>query len=329
MPLRGGYTPNAELSDFMNSLRCGKQRLREDHDGSPVFSAAEQQLTKTEALSELEERLKSLQRELGRRTRGGGQGRYWELPSRRSAAKAGVLTKDALALQLQKSGFNFREARELVGHIFQVMIEGLRRGEDVVTDLGTFQVKNNPPLQVRTRLGRRQKIYQQRKKVVFKPTETLRARLLMPGPWPAAEPAEKGNPMQPTNQRLSCEKCGSTSFSEVCFRHFYNLPSSLPGGGLMRVENENEDAIPMLICLCGNLVPLGPLRKQVPGDQWIFAKSVAAALHYREGANPQALIQRLDASFARKDKQDALEERVQSIESIFERLPTAPATNKD
>jgi nucleoid DNA-binding protein len=293
--MHGGYTPRKELSEFLESLRHANEQLRQLRDGSAMIRIAEEGFIQNQPLQEVERRLKNLQLEIGRRMRG-GQGRHPELPTRSSSAKKGVLTKDVLVLELQKKGCSFSEPRELLDLILESIKASLRRGEEVmVPPLGTFTVKMNPPTRVRVRRGQRQAMNRHPRSVKFKPTAELVALVNMARSGgkqvqQKANSAEKEYPMHPTNKRLSCELCGSTSFTEVFFRQWHNFPSSMPGGGLSPVPDQAP--MPVLMCLCGNLIQPGHLRQQVPGDRQSLRESFDAAMVYRarcSGARPRAV----------------------------------------
>ena len=75
--------------------------------------------------------------------------------------------RDSLALELQKLGLTFDKAREVVDAIWESIKDALKRGEDVETPLGRFQVVERPEPRMRLRLGKIQQLYRRRKKVVF------------------------------------------------------------------------------------------------------------------------------------------------------------------
>ena len=91
-------------------------------------------------------------------------GRTWQLPRRQASKQIG---RDHLALKLQIVGLTFRQARQVVDAIWESIKEALQRGEDVETPLGQFQVVERPEPTTRLRLGKMQRLYRQRKKVVF------------------------------------------------------------------------------------------------------------------------------------------------------------------
>jgi hypothetical protein len=83
-----------------------------------------------------------------------------------------------------------------------------------------------------------------------------------------------------------------------------------------------------LVCVCGEPVPLGPMRRQVTGDLKSFQESLQAALRYREQAEPQRIIDTLAGSFARKQLQEILVERMKKMEAVVQALPRARATGE-
>ncbi|HEV8491606.1 MAG TPA: HU family DNA-binding protein [Candidatus Angelobacter sp.] len=93
-----------------------------------------------------------------------GQGRNWQPPQRQVSKPVG---REYLELELQKRTFTFRQARQVVDAIWESIKDALKRGEDVETPLGRFQVVERPAARMRWRLGKIQRLYRQRKKVVF------------------------------------------------------------------------------------------------------------------------------------------------------------------
>jgi nucleoid DNA-binding protein len=307
-------TPNYELDRFLQSLAKGKKRLMENHDRGLVLGAAEEQLVKLDAMRAAEERLKDLQKEVGRRTRA-GPGRHRESPKRKASQKSGLLNRDGLVLKLQECGLEFREARETLDAILGAIIDSLRRGEEVIVPpLGSFVVKEQPKEKRRTRLGRVQTLFRQPSKVVFRPGEVLRLKLAFDRNWP------QETKVTTQQQELQCPKCGSMYFTECEFRKWHQMPSATPGGGLSASDSRTMQA---LICVCGEPVPLGPLRRRVEGDQASFRKSLEAAQRYREEAEPQRIILWLAASFASNKDQKDLEDRIASMAAIVAALPKA------
>src|ERR1051325_6663456 len=79
------------------------------------------------------------------------------------------------------------------------------------------------------------------------------------------------------DNRVRCEICGSTVSWK---RNSRNMSSSAPGGDISRVT---EKGIPVQICLCGNLMQSGKLRRIsiIYGADWeSFHGSLAAAQHW-------------------------------------------------
>jgi nucleoid DNA-binding protein len=318
--LRGGRTPNRELDRFLKSLAKAKKQLKENHDPGLVLGAAEEQLVKLDAMRAAEERLQQLQKQMGQRMRG-GPGRFCELPQRQASQKTGVLNRDGLALQLQERGLSFREARETVRAILDAIIESLRRREEVdVPPLGRFVVQEQPEERRRFRLGKWQTLYKQRSKVVFRPGDFLRCRLAHDRCWIPEEIK-----VTTQTQQQECPKCGSTHFTEREFRKYYQMPSAMPGGGLFPLDGT---AMPALICPCGESVPPGPLRRQATGNQASFQESFLAARRYREEAEPKRIIETLEASFAGKQAQEDLEDRIGKMEAMIAALPKASGPAK-
>jgi DNA-directed RNA polymerase subunit RPC12/RpoP len=112
-----------------------------------------------------------------------------------------------------------------------------------VPPLGRFVVQQQPKERRRFRLNKVQTLYRQRSKVVFHPCDLLRCRLA--NNW---RPIPEEIKVTTQKQQLACPKCGSTHFAEGEFRKYYQMPSAMPGGGLLALDGT---ALPALICPCG------------------------------------------------------------------------------
>jgi hypothetical protein len=118
-------------------------------------------------------------------------------------------------------------------------------------------------------------------------------------------------------ERICCEKCGSTMFAESHFRQYLKAPSSLPGGDPELSAIEQDQDIRALICLCGHPVRLGPMRRQIRGDQISFAKSCEMAIQHGKGEEPQAKAEILPAIFASKSRQMEQAEQISQLEEVI------------
>lgn len=310
---RGG-TAGRELTQFLESLQKGRKSIRENQDGNPVVVAAKEQLATIENLKALDNRLIILQQEVGRRQRG-GPGRYWQWPTRQAASGTnGTLTRDRLALILQKNDVSFRDARKVVKEILDSMIRSLDRGDSVdVPPLGKFFVKTRPPQRPRPRFGRIQTLFRQHTKVAFQPTAALRKFLKKCGNSPLAEAIAGWK-----DGKYHCEKCGSTMFAEGEFRQYTQMPSSIPGGDLQAIT----EGLPIraTICICGHPRCLERVSRHIRGDRASFEKSIQMAIRHRETADPEAIADRLAAVFAGNAQQIALAERISYMEKIVQDL---------
>ena len=76
-----------------------------------------------------------------------------------------------------------------------------------------------------------------------------------------------------------------------------------------------------LICICGQAVRLGPMRRRVPGDHVSFAKSFEMAVQHRAILGSQAIAERLADRFTGKEGHLALAERIARMEEIVKALP--------
>jgi hypothetical protein len=182
--VRGGRSPNHELCQFLDSIDVGSGEVKQRHDLAAVDRAAEETLIKRKDFEVASAIMAQQERAVGRLLSGKHPKRRpdnacWRPPNRRAAAERG---RDWLAIELQKRGMEFREARAVVTAIFSSITDALKSGEKVDTSLGTFLVKERTkqyhrvrPL-VRRESGRvgpapskAQTLHRIRKRVVFKP----------------------------------------------------------------------------------------------------------------------------------------------------------------
>ena len=119
-------------------------------------------------------------------------------------------------------------------------------------------------------------------------------------------------------ERLRCEKCGSTMFTEGRFRQYRKVPSSLPYIGDEWSLIKDKGGIRCLTCICGHPVRLGRLRRQVPGDQESFGDSFEKAV--RETADSRTVVERLYARFAGKPQHLDLAGQVTSMEDTVQAI---------
>ena len=114
-------------------------------------------------------------------------------------------------------------------------------------------------------------------------------------------------------ERICCERCGSTMFAESRFRQYIKVPPSLPGGEdeLSILDNEgavwsngqeNEKGIRGLICICGHPARLERKRRRPRGDQASFEKSFEMAVRHLEKADSQVITERLSGVFGEKGR---------------------------
>lgn len=157
--IRGGRTPNQEISRLWESLGWARQSL----DGSAVSWGVRQAMAGRESLEVLAGRVKALEKLAGRRlaetdpNRRSPRGRHWAPPTREPVSGGeGKLTRDQLVLKLQERGFGFREAWRVVNALLDAMIEELQVGGKVVIErlLGTFKVVRRPAARRLVRFGR-------------------------------------------------------------------------------------------------------------------------------------------------------------------------------
>jgi nucleoid DNA-binding protein len=318
--LHGGHTPNAELTRLMDSL----QEARELLDGTRIRRIAQQELALPEDFAALSPRLGKLERRTGRLLARGRRGRGWVPPVREPASGAsGTLTRDKLVRELQKCGLLFREARRMVNLILNIMIEELQLGDTVEEELlGTFKIVRRPPEKQLVRFGRRVTVNQQLKRVAFKRSKSLKAAL-------RSEPRQEVVMPQTRNpKQLRCEVCGSIEFTEAEFRRYLRDPyASMPGGDLVQLNKDPETGgdldMRALICLCGNPILPGRLRRQTVPDRESFWRSYQAARRYRDTQLPQALERELTDRYVSKQEYDRLAERVANLAWIVEQLAGA------
>jgi nucleoid DNA-binding protein len=210
-------------------------------------------------LPDLSARVRKLEKAIGRTmaetdpARGTIVGRHWKPPFRKPTG-----ARDWLAIELQKRGFAFRKAREIVTSIFDCMRESLRRGEHVETPLGTFEwAFRKRPGQTRIRFGRKQILFRNYKWVVFVPDSRLKDALpdAAPGSGQGRDKNNQkgeGGSMQNFSEDdwLHCSVCQGTSFSAQQFRQYRaGISSSQPGGHILQASANGFEAY---VCLCGN-----------------------------------------------------------------------------
>lgn len=127
--------------------------------------------------------LKKLEKNIGRvmaaRDPGRGTlvGRHWKPPKRQPETQNG---RARLAAALQKHGFAWQKAWDIVRAIFAAMAEALLRGEDVETPIGTFETFYGPRERTRVRWGKTQTLFRNYKRVRFRPSPALQACLAPP-----------------------------------------------------------------------------------------------------------------------------------------------------
>jgi nucleoid DNA-binding protein len=174
--IRGGRTVNVELDQFHQSLDRVQDVLASRHREAVKQQAVEVSARRQSvevfhtALARVERALGKLQARLT--SKGKARGRTWQVPRRQASSKS--LGRDHLALELQKRGFTFQQAGEVVDVIWDSIKKTLQRGEAVETPLGRFEVKDRPEPRKRWRWGKLQRLCRQRKKVVFTAAKEVR-----------------------------------------------------------------------------------------------------------------------------------------------------------
>ena len=167
--MRGGRTPNAELSSLFHSLSAAERRRPREEEW---LTYASETFLQAQELAGLRAAVRALEQRVGRglapRDETGGiqKGGNWRAPKRTASSKC--KGRDWLAVELQKRGFTFDKARQIIDAIFTAMTEELQAGGFVETALGTFRVvRRRPPECVRVRLGKTLKFNTRRKRVAF------------------------------------------------------------------------------------------------------------------------------------------------------------------
>ncbi len=167
--IRGGHTPNAELSGFFKSLGLVdrvegfRKNWHEESIAQDFAPKQDVEVLRREA-SAMELRVGRL---LEPRTcKDKKSGRHWQVPKRERASKS--KGRDWLALELQKQGFTYDKAREVVDAIFGSMVDALQAGECVETPIGDFEIKRRTRPHHRVRFGKVQRMHVQPKRVVFR-----------------------------------------------------------------------------------------------------------------------------------------------------------------
>jgi nucleoid DNA-binding protein len=302
--MRGGGTPNRELKVLFDSLSEAQNALND----MTALKAAE---ILSADLYAMDERVTALEKLAGRLlarqdpNRHSPRGRYWAPPTRTpGSGKNGTVTRDRLALELQKRGFSFREARKIVGTVFTAIGEALQTGETVETVVGEFHIRRRPEPKELRRLGRTVIINQQPNRVAFTVEPGLRSRLRV------TSNKEVSLPQPNVPNPLRCDKCGSLEFAQVEFHQYHrDWYSSTPGGDL---RPATDTPIFTLVCLCGNPILPGRLRNCGGAQQArSFRESFERAREYRESQLP-AISNKLTAGFA-----SSILQRITALESIL------------
>jgi nucleoid DNA-binding protein len=168
--VRGGNTPNLELCQFVNSFDGAERVQAFRKDWTPYEQEIVQDLVpKQESLAVINE-VAALERRVGgllapREGIAIKRGGHWRVPKRNSASKA--KGRDWLAIEVQKCGLSFDDARAAVGAIFDSMVESLQEGEWVETPLGEFQIRHRTKPYTRVRFGKVQTMHCHANRVVF------------------------------------------------------------------------------------------------------------------------------------------------------------------
>ena len=84
----------------------------------------------------------------------------------------------------------------------------------------------------------------------------------------------------------------------------------------------------MLVCACGEPVPLSRLRSYNPRDRANREQSFAAAQRHRAAAEPEAIAKQLAETLASREEQDRLAKRLAHLEAILKRMPEPKAKKR-
>jgi nucleoid DNA-binding protein len=331
--IRGGHTPNVEMARFFEGFKRLAHFVEHQTAETVGDFAAAGRFAPADALNQIPEKLQSLEKAIGRvlaardPRRKTLVGRHWKPPKRQPEAKSG---RAWLAVELQKRGFAFRQARAAVKAIFDVMAEALRLGDDVETPLGTFEVVYAPREQTREHWGKTQTLFRNYKRVRFRPDAGWKRVLAPPGqkkhaPDPQEEKREKkaGLLMSslPEGALLKCPHCKGTSFTEQEFRQYRAaLYSSIPGGDISPASKD-ADVIQALVCLCGHVLPPPKKGSQNRDAYKSFVSCCAAALAYRDSLAEQ-LLAALRGRFASAERLQLFIDRLDADGEIVKLLKT-------
>jgi nucleoid DNA-binding protein len=170
--IRGGRTPNAEITKFMRSFDAVERRAKLCQDQGPVEQKVSEDLVRKDRLRELRRVATRAEKNIGRRLaprenteiKPGG---HWRLSQREESTKS--KGRDWLVRELQSKGLTFDEAKGVVAAMFDSIVDALKSGETVETPLGEFRVEKRTKAYHRIRLGKVQQLHRTPKKVVFKP----------------------------------------------------------------------------------------------------------------------------------------------------------------
>ena len=313
--VRWGRTPNQLVHNLMKSLE-GALEANDD----AALSAATEEWARQDAYAVLRRRVKVVERAIARRRRP-GPGRPWALPKRPADARG----RDQLVLAVEQRGFTARQAKKAVAAFWKAMAKGVVEDKFLLTPIGVFTVERRQRLR-RQRFGHIQVLYRL-PRIVFRPDKRLVHVLNYPVNNYDVEETRVPT-VNHAKDQLCCEICGSVEFLEAEFKQYRKMSSSLPGGDLSPVT---ENGIRVQICLCGNPIDPGHLRRRsIQRADWeSFRQSFAAARRRRQSVQARIIEQLQSEALATKQDHDRLAEEVAKLEAIIRELPgNSSSSNK-
>jgi nucleoid DNA-binding protein len=138
------------------------------------------------------------------------------------------LTQRRLLLVLQeREGLLARQARVVLQAIFSNIKKHLQERGRAVTKLGLFELVDGPLQRERERWGKKQTLFRNPKKVVFRPSAELRRALNRPVSNTEFRSEPLTAPGNVHRSRLCCDRCGAAHFNNATFRHYRKIGSLL------------------------------------------------------------------------------------------------------
>jgi hypothetical protein len=301
----GGRTPNVELSSLMKIFRKLNSDFEWERDANGQLKECvlEEGAEKGELVSAAA-RLRQIEVKVLRRLRRqspasvNGLRKPWKKIRREPEVRHG---RDEQVVALQKKGFTYRMAREIVDAIVKACVEGLQRDKELGTPLGWFQAVPAPAVRQAVRFGKEVTLYKKSRRVKFTPDPALCAG----GALPEVEKRRKS-----MSDAVQCPECGSEWLMLAEFRRYLEAYSAYPGGEIVPVE---QPAFRLAVCLCGHPRSPSKVRRAASVDGLLdFLAAVQTAQEHRASVaiqDPHEVLEMV----ATKAELEQLQERIREL----------------